>query len=336
MPIEHSSNGNEPMTQRDIHEPHDFFEYVRVDAAAPPADRKRIDVAILDMNHSWPNLGHDSLVHAVLEAAEAVRERIVSSGLKVRVLSFDVRRKQLLPPSPDGRFGLYIGTGGPGHLDPRQNDGRSEESQGIRETAEWEAPLFRLFDAIVAHPTAALLAVCHSFGLLCRWSGAARTELRAEKSSGMPTNVLSPAASDHPWFARFSRDLPDGRHFRVVDNRLFDLVLNGGDITPLAFENDGSDVVTMAEFARAGSMPRVFGTNHHPEIVDREHLLGVLAEKRQHGEVSEQWYRERSHTLENEMRGDAESQSRLTSEYTLLGPLRWHLTRLIDDRIKRL
>jgi hypothetical protein len=322
------------MKRGDIHDRHGFFEYVRVSGAAPPAQRSMIDVAILDMNHSWPNLGHDSLVHALLEAAEPLRKRLVAAGLKLRVLSFDVRRGQLIPDSPDGRFGLYVGTGGPGHLDPRQNDGERECSQGIRETAGWEAPLFRLFDDILAHPSAALVAVCHSFGLLCRWSGAAHVELRAEKSSGMPTNVLSTAGTDHPWFAKFANALPDGRHFRVIDNRLFDLVLDGGDITPIAFERDDSGVVTMAEFARAGDMPRIFGANHHPEIVDRQHLLQILDEKRRHGEVSEQWYRERSHTLENEMLGEAEQQSRLTSEYTLMGPLRFHVLRLVNERTR--
>ncbi|MEA2327414.1 MAG: hypothetical protein QOE68_2373, partial [Thermoanaerobaculia bacterium] len=52
------------MPRRDIHQPYDFFEYVRVTDSEPPPARDRIDVAILDMNHAWPNLGHDSLVHA--------------------------------------------------------------------------------------------------------------------------------------------------------------------------------------------------------------------------------------------------------------------------------
>ena len=306
----------------------DFFEYVRTDGGVPPADPQVIDVALLDMNHSWPNVGHDSIVHAVRECAES----LVTADLKVRVLSFDVRRRNALPESAGGRFALYIGTGGPGYLDPRLNDGVSEFAQGIRETDAWEAPLFRLFDSIMTHPSAALIGVCHTFGLMCRWSGAAHPELREEKSSGMPANVLSPAAADHPWFSRFASELPDHRHFRVVDNRLFDLVLDGGGVTPMAFEDERSGTVTMAEFARAGDMPRVWGVNHHPEIIDREHLLGVLREKRAHGEVTAQWYEERSHTLENEMVGEAEQQSRLTSEYTFLGVLRHHLQRLIEEK----
>jgi len=319
--------------RRDIHQPYDFFEYLRADDGSLPAEeRSKIDVAILDMNHAWPNVGHDSLVHAVLECAEAMREELVPRGLKVRVISFDVRRRIAIPPSPNGRFRLYIGTGGPGHLEPRCNDGVSEVSQGINETAEWEAPLFRLFDDIRKHPAAALLAVCHSFGLVCRWANVAHPRLRERKSDGMPLNALSPAANDHPWFAEFARKLDDGKHFVVVDNRLFDLALDGGDVTPLAFDNEGSDAMTMAEFARDGDMPRILGVNHHPEIIDRDHVLQVIEEKWLHGEVTRKWYEERLHTLENEMIGDNVRRSRLTSEYTLLGVLRHHLAALVTAR----
>jgi hypothetical protein len=319
------------MPRRDIHQPYDFFEYVRVTDSEPPPDPDRIDVAILDMNHAWPNVGHDSLVHAVLESAEPLREPLVAAGTKVRVLSYDVRRTLQIPQSPNGRFQLYLGTGGPGHLDPRQNDGVTEESQGIVENPAWEAPLFRLYDDIAAHDSAALLGVCHSFGLMCRWSGAARVELRREKSSGMPENVLSPAGASHPWFAQFAAELNDRRHFRVVDNRLFDLIDNGS-ANVIARETENGDGVTMIEFARgADGMPRILGVNHHPEIVDREHIATVLEEKRARGEVSEDWYRERVVTM-RDLFVRFERESRLTSEYTLLGPIRHHLARLVTER----
>jgi hypothetical protein len=315
----------------DIHQSSDFFEYVRVTDCEPPPDPDRIDVALLDMNHAWPNVGHDSLVHAVLESAEPLREPLVAAGTKVRVLSYDVRRTLQIPQSPNGRFQLYLGTGGPGHLDPRQNDGVTEESQGIVESPAWEAPLFGLYDDIAAHDSAALLGVCHSFGLMCRWSGAARVALRAEKSSGMPENVLSSAGASHPWFAQFAAQLNDRRHFRVVDNRLFDLIDNGS-ANVIAREDENSDGVTMVEFARgADGMPRILGVNHHPEIVDREHIATVLEEKRARGEVSEDWYRERVVTM-RDLFVKFERESRLTSEYTLLGPLRHHLARLVSER----
>jgi hypothetical protein len=321
------------MPRRDIHQPYDFFEYVRVTGTEPPPDPDRIDVAILDMNHSWPNLGHDSLVHAVLESAEPLREPLVGAAAKVRVLSYDVRRTLRIPQSPNGRFQLYLGTGGPGHLDPRRNDGLNEESQGIAESSAWEAPLFRLYDDIAAHDSAALLAVCHSFGLMCRWSGAARVELRTEKSSGMPENVLTPGGALHPWFSQFAGRLTDGRHFRVVDNRLFDLVANhSSSANVIAREEENGDGVTMVEFARsADGMPRILGVNHHPEIVDRVHITTVLEEKHVRGEVSDDWYRERVVTM-RDLFSRFEGDSRLTSEYTLLGPLRHHLARIVTER----
>ena len=314
----------------DIHEQHDFFEYVRLDdSSVPAAQNDRIDVALLDMNHHWPNVGHDALVHAVLEAEEGLRSPVVDAGKKVRVISFDVRRRHQIP---DSRFRIYIGTGGPGHLDPRMNDGVSEFSQGIHETDAWEAPLFRLFDSILADESSAMFAVCHSFGLMCRWAGVAHPELRAEKSSGMPLNRLSAEARKHPWFEQFARELADHEHFRVVDNRLFDLILDAaGKSIPIAFEAAGSSALTMVELARdaSGTMPRFLGVNHHPEIVDRDHIMEVLDEKRAHGEVTAQWYDERAVTMRDLFQGEKERQSRLTSHYTLLAPLRFHLERAL-------
>ena len=304
-----------------------FFEYARVDGPVAPPDRAHVDVAILDMNHNWPNVGHDSLVRAVREAAEWYQ----GAGLVVRVFSFDVRGAMHLPES--GRFKLFIGTGGPGHLDPRRNDGAAEWSQGIVESAAWEAPLFRLFDQILNDEQSSLIAVCHTFGLLCRWSAAARPVLRAEKSSGMPTNALTDAGVAHPWFGRFAHQLADGRHFRVVDNRLFDLIAERREESMIAFENDDSDGLTMLELARdAGGMPRVLGANHHPEIIDRQHIMTVLERKRNHAEVTPAWYEERASTMLDLFTGERERESRLTSEYTLLAPLRHHLGKLVADR----
>lgn len=317
------------MKRYDIHEPQPFFEYARVNGSVPAARTDRIDVALLDMNHLWPNLGHDALVHVVLETAEALREEL--GGKKVRVLSFDVRYRNQVPEP--GRFRIHIGTGGPGHLDPRLNDGVTEWSQGVNETGEWETPLFHLFDEILADESAAMLAVCHSFGLVCRWSGVATPVLRTEKSSGLRINRLSREAMSHPWFEQFARDLPDHQHFHVVDNRLFDLILenDGGRAMPLAFEAEGNSALTMVELARdpSGTMPRFLAFNHHPEIVDREHVLTVLDEKRAHGEVDQKWYDERVGTM-MEMFGEKERQSRLTSRYTLFEPLRFHLRRALE------
>lgn len=323
------------MPNRVIHQDQDFFEYVRLTDSVPAAERNKIDVAVLDMNHNWPNLGHDAVVHAILEISEDCREHLLLAGAKVRVLSFDVRRRLLIPQSPNGRFQLYVGTGGPGHLDPRKNDGVAEWAQGVNEDASWEAPLFKLFDDILSHKDAALIGICHSFGLMCRWSGAARPEVRAEKSAGMPLNALTEEAASHPWFRHFAKSLADGRHYRVIDNRIFDLMMERqGDFQPIAFETTENEALTMVEFARDAQnrMPRVLGVNHHPEIIDREHALAVLDEKRAQGEVKDDWYHERASTMNNLFRDENERQSRITSYFTLLAPLKHHLQELIGSR----
>jgi hypothetical protein len=323
------------MKKHDIHVPYDFFEYVRVTDSTPAADRARIDVALLDMNHDWPNIGHDSLTHVILEAAESFRDELVATGRKVRVLSYDVRGAKMLPDATDDRFRIFVGTGGPGHLDPRENDGVKAWSQGIDEDPSWEAPLFRLFDDILSSREAAMFAVCHSFGLVCRWSGVAQPRLREEKSTGMPLNRLSREALRHPWFSQFARELPDHQHFRVIDNRLFDLILeDSGKSIPVAFEAAGSTALTMVELARhADGMPRFLGMNHHPEIIDRDHFRQVLDEKLAHHEVNQQWCDEREGTI-RELFGDPEKErhSRLTSHYTLFEPLRHQLGRVIAAR----
>jgi hypothetical protein len=325
------------------------FEYARVERPEdlPPEDAHTVDVAVLDMNHGWPNLGHDSVVHAILEATCEATPALEEAALRVRVLSYEVRRGGVLPAGPGGRHRLYLGTGGPGHIDPRANDGIAPWSQGVAENPAWEAAAFRLFDAIRAHPEAALLAVCHTFGVLCRWSGAARPVLRGGekgKCTGILENVLTAHAGEHPWFRRFAELLGETARLRVVENRLFDLVPDAAAwpawATAIGFETLGvggapGDAVTMIEFARDGGgvVPRVFAVNHHPEIVDRERQRMILEKKRSRGEVPEEWYRERLEILTSTFpREDVDQCLHLTSDFTLLGPLRFHLFRQIRQR----
>jgi hypothetical protein len=324
------------------------FRYHRVEKPedVPPAHPLAVDVAVLDMNHGWPNLGHDSIVHALKDAACDLGVEVAGTGLHVRALSYDVRRSGVVP-APDGRFMLYVGTGGPGHLDPRKNDGQAEGSQGIREDPSWEAPLFRLFDAVVADEGAALLGICHSFGVLCRWSAAALPSLRSPekgKSTGILENVLTPEARQHPWFRRLSEELPDGRRLRVVENRLFDLLPREGGlpgfVVPLGYETLGlggprGEAVTMLEFARdrEGLMPRVMAVNHHPEIVDRFRQVMILTQKRDRGEVANEWYQERLEILTRTYPDeDIDQRLHVTSDYTFLGPLRFHVWRQVRLR----
>jgi hypothetical protein len=330
------------------------FSLVRAERLedVPPPDDHTIDVAILDMNYGWPNLGHDSLVHAVMDAACDFLPGLEENGLRVRVISHEIRRRGTIPEPPGGRFRLYLGTGGPGHLDPRCNDGFSPGCQGIREDPAWEARLFRLFDAILADEDAALLSVCHTFGVMCRWTGVARPVLRPPekggKSAGIQENALTDGGLRHPWFRQLSERLPDGRRLRVVDHRLFDLIPEPRPL-PAGFLAVGHEVrgvggpegegLTMMEFARdrGGVMPRVFGVNHHPEIVDRSRQMMLLRQKLERGEVTPEWSEERAQIMSESQPDDMGDQLlHLTSDYTLLGPLRFYLYRQVRERAEAL
>lgn len=327
------------------------FHLARVERIGdlPPADPQVVEIALLDMHHGWPNLGHDALVHAMQSQVCDLREELRARDLSVRVVSYDVRRGQVIPEDPRGRHDVYVGTGGPGHLDPRRNDGIDPGSQGIAEDPAWEAPLFRLFDAIARDETAALFGVCHTFGVMCRWLGVADAVLRPEskggKSAGIVDNVLTSGALGHPWFSRFAAKLPDHRHFPVLDSRLYDLMPHAafGDVVPLAHEALGiggeeGEALTMIEVGSSDALvPRILGVNHHPEIVNSERQLTVLRKKRDRGEVTEEWYAERVQTLAQSVEtGIGDRLLHQTSSYTLLAPLRAQIYRAIARRAESL
>lgn len=323
------------------------FQFARVErnGDVPPADPRVLDVAMLDMHHGWPNLGHEALVHVLQNAVCDLREPLLRARLNVRVISYDVRRGQALPEPPGGRHTIYLGTGGPGHLDPAVNDGR-DGSQGIDENPAWEARLFTLFDAIRGDQRASLFAVCHTFGVMCRWLGAADAVLRGAekggKSIGVRHNVLSHEGQGHPWFKPFAQTLGTAARFPVLDNRLYDLIPFGAapaGVKLLAREclDDGAagDAITMVEVSddRAEVIPRILGVNHHPEIVNRQRQLVLLEKKRARGGVNEQWVAERIAALTEPVDAGTDDHALyLTSSYTLMGPLRFALYRAIRLR----
>src|SRR6185436_18977577 len=75
-------------------------------------------------------------------------------------------------------------------------------------------------------------------------------------------------------------------------------------------------------------MPRVFGVNHHPEIIDRANRMGMLRIKLERGDVTKEWYDLRMSTLAEHFPDDSsDARLHVTSDFTFLGPLRFHVTR---------
>jgi hypothetical protein len=317
----------------------------------PDYEPGTVDVALLDMHHGWPNLGHDAIVYGIQNVVCDLTPALREARMRVRVLSYDVRRGHRIPDAPGERHQVYVGTGGPGHLDPRLNDGVTPGSQGIREDPAWEEPLFALFDRIREDQDAAILAVCHTFGVMCRWLGVAdvvwRSPEKGGKSSGIVDNLLTDAALEHPWFSRLAAELPDHRRMKILDNRLYDLIPRGDwpdGVQAIAVEALGvggpaGPALTALEAARDpfGVLPRVLGVNHHPEIVNRPRQLTTLRKRVERGAVTVEWYEERAQAL-TETIGDARGDQMLTltSSFMFLGPLRYHLYKALRQRAERL
>jgi hypothetical protein len=299
----------------------------------PRPEAGLVDVAVLDMHHGFPNLGHASIVDTILGLG---REEAIAAGIpsvRLRVVSYDVRAGLAVPAGDPERFALVVGTGGPGALDPRENDGSSPYSQGVAEDPSWEAPLWRFFDKVIAGRTS-LVGICHTFGLLARWSGTGHPEARSAakggKSTGVVSNFLTDAARKHPWFSGLYR-ASLGRRIEVLDSRLYDILPTGRNgFSVLAHEAapDGEsegEAMTMVEYARAedGEGPRVWGVNHHPEIGDigqQRDRLGRLAAS---GTVSAAWVEERGRALDAwSASHTAERRLLITASFTFEQPVR--------------
>lgn len=330
------------MTACPTREPDGPFSYLCVQSRAdvPVPREDTLDIAVLDMNHGWPNLGHDAVVHSLRQIVCDLRETLTAADLAVRVVSYDVRRKAGVPVIDEEGGAICVGTGGPGHLDPRRNDGADAGSQGIVEDPAWESGVFRLFDDLRAHPHGVLLGICHTFGVMCRWLGLAEPVLRAEdrggKSAGIMENALTCEAACHPWFRFLDAQAGASHRIAVLDSRLYDLVPSAPPpqtLTVLGYETVGvggpiGPALTMVEVARdqADGMPRVLGVNHHPEIVNRPRQLALLKRRRARGDIGDDWYEERRRTLMETLDDRAgEQQLALTSSFTLHGPLRYHV-----------
>lgn len=307
----------------------------------PCEERGILDVAVLDMNHGFPNLGHASVVDRLERLGEEERARLGPRAPGVRVVSYDVRRG-LAVPSAASRFPLVVGTGGPGALDPRENDGVSPYAQGIREDPSWEAPLWSFFDAVLARPGGALFGICHTFGLLARWAGCGEAVVRPDekgKSAGVVANRLTGDARSHPWFREYYRSAPEGR-VRVLDSRLFDILPTGrgpGAVLALEEAPDGGpgEAATMLELARFDDgMPRVWAVNHHPEIggaaEQRERLLRVAASRK----TGPDWLEERLRALDAfDSSAETERGLRTTRAFTFEEPVRSVLARALAERL---
>ena len=162
------------------------FEYVRIERPEdlPPPDprmrRRRRPGHEPRLAEPGPRLARPRRARRGLRPAAASLEE---TGLRVRALSFDVRRSGMIPEPPGRALRALPRHRRPGpHRPARRTTASPRAARASREDPAWEAPLFRLFDAILADPRARRCwRSATRFGVMCRWSGVARPVLRGRR-----------------------------------------------------------------------------------------------------------------------------------------------------------
>ncbi|PUZ22548.1 GMP synthase-Glutamine amidotransferase [Chitinophaga costaii] len=215
-------------------------------------------VAILDMYEGVANEGMRCI-------REVLQQYGTRQGIRLETQEFEVRTRHEMA---DLSFDLYISTGGPGS--PLDSEG-----------SEWEQKYFALVDALLTYnETAAIpkkmLAICHSFQLLCRRWNLGKVCLRRSPAFGVFPVHKTAAGQAAPIF----QSLPDP--FYIVDSRSWQVVeINAAQLTAhgaqvLALEKDRPHVQLERATMAIRFNEHFLGTQFHPEADAagmRKHLL---------------------------------------------------------------
>ena len=256
----------------------------------------------------------------------------------------------MVPDPPGRRFALYLGTGGPGHIDPHRNDGVAPGgSQGIHEDPAWEpspSGSSTRSRPTSGPPSSRSATLRGPLPLV----GRARPVLRGPrrgKSTGDPPERADRRGPAPPLVPRTSRASGRSRRPRCEWSRTgCSISVPGGSAfprvsSPSAARRSGwgdlaGEAVTMLEFARdrGGVMPRMFAVNHHPEIVDRFRQMMLLDQKRERGRGERASGTTSASTPSRPAaRRGPRPAAAPDLRLHLLGPLRFHLYRQIRERL---
>lgn len=218
------------------------------DSADPDPARRTVRVAILDMYKGDANQGMRCLRQLLAEAGDRHPE------VRFELEEFDVRAAHQVP---DLSFDLYISSGGPGS----PFDGADQP---------WEGRYFSFLDDLMAHnrgtgPRKYLLAICHSFQLLCIHLGLAEVKLRKSGSFGvMPVHHTEAGLKD-PLFGLLPDPFYGGdfREWQVLQPRHDRIAEIGASI--LAIEKDRPHVPLERAVMAMRISPEIVGVQFHPE-----------------------------------------------------------------------
>lgn len=210
--------------------------------------KRKIKVAVIDMNNGVPNLG----MRGILAILKQYQEE---KGLDLSTAVFDLRKKNEVP---DTSYDIYISSGGPGS---------PFEGEGL----EWENNFFQLLDDLDDFNCKDkggkkyVFLICHSFQMACRKYGLGKITQRKSTAFGIFPISMTEEGSQDPVF----KGLPNP--FYAVDSRDWQVISGDED----DFENNSSAVAAIEKYRPHVDLERcimsihfskeVMGTQFHPE-----------------------------------------------------------------------
>ena len=235
-------------------------------------ERKKVRVAVIDMNNGAPNQGMRGI-------QEILRRYTLETGLDLSYDIFDLRYKGEIPSI---EYDIFISSGGPG--DPHEGEGE-----------QWDNDFCDLLDQIEHYNKEHLdkkyaFLICHSFQLACRKYRIGRVVRRKSTSFGIFPVVLTNEGESDQIF----EGLPNP--FYAVDNRNWQVISpedNQGTrkmAAVLAIEKERPHVNLERCLMAIRFSNEVIGTQFHPEADPEGMKMHLMAtEKRKaiidnHGE----------------------------------------------------
>lgn len=212
-------------------------------------DKKKIRIAVLDMNDGHPNQGLRS-INAIVQRWATENDYEIVHDI------FDVRVKNELP---DTSYDIYISSGGPGNpLSSRFEDWDINWNR-------WFADIIRWNENPANNIKKFVFLICHSFQMASRYYNAGLLCKRRSTSFGVfPMHVMPEAIGDpvfknlkNPFFAVDSRD------YQLIQPNLDLLHDMGAYITCLEKERPHIPYERAIMGIRFSDF--IFGTQFHPE-----------------------------------------------------------------------
>jgi len=209
--------------------------------------KKRIRVAVIDMNNGMPNQGVRGITD-LLAVYKKDPELILSHEV------FDLRAKQEIPGT---EYDVYIASGGPGSPLDSENEA-------------WEHLFFNLLDDLESYNKEHdlkkyVFLICHSFQLACRKYKLGEVTKRKSNTFGIFPVTLTGKGIEDPVF----KGLPspfyavDSRDWQVIDPSDSAFVENNTAVLAIEKERKHIDLERCIMSVRFSAT--CIGTQFHPE-----------------------------------------------------------------------